>query len=216
MRHRTCFLLHGILTSLAVVTHLLDIVPTRYIGLRRETSSIRVLTHSHHVRRDDPLESIGIHLIEPTSNLSRIVSPEECKVPDNHESLDMMRVILHLDTFYYSINTIHGRDSSLIFFASIIPPTFWEFYSLIESILGIDIIIVGEIKLSHILSPSKYLSDESFLWSKWHMPAENSLYNFLGVEKSVIHRRRDIRVMDEHIILIHRIFESPEIFWMIL
>lgn len=104
----------------------------------------------------------------------------------------MMRVILLLYAFYDRIDTVHRCYSSHIFLATITPPTLWEFFSLIESILDIDIVIVGEIELSHILTPAEDLSEKSFLRREGHMPAEDSIEDFLWMEESEIHRRRDI------------------------
>ncbi len=93
----------------------------------------------------------------------------------------------------------------------IIPPAFWKFFSMIQHILSIDIIVMIEIELPHILSPSEDLSDESLHARKWGMPSESGFDDFEWREKSKIDRRREHRVMYSHILLIHRIFESAEV-----
>ena len=179
MSHRAGFFLHWVLTTVTIITHLLYIVPTGDIGLGREATSVTILTHPHDIGRDHPLEGISIHLIEPPRHLEWMIASQKRIIPDDHESLDMVWIVMLLDSTEYRINTIHSRDSSFNWLSIIAPPILWDFLLLLEAILRIDIIIIIEIELSHILSPTEDLSHESLLRRERHMPTKNSLDDFL-------------------------------------
>jgi hypothetical protein len=87
---------------------------------------------------------------------------------------------------------------------------------MIESIVRVDIIIIEEIELAHILTPTYDLPHQSFLRSKGHIMSEDSLDHFHGMKESKIHCRGKIRMMNKYIILIHSIFEPPKITGVIL
>jgi hypothetical protein len=60
------------------------------------------------------------------------MSHEECIVPDDHESFDMMRIVLILDSCHDCIYTIESCDLSLIFCSAIVPPLRREWNMMIE------------------------------------------------------------------------------------
>lgn len=123
----------------------------------------------------------------------------------------MMGVVLILDSSHDCIYAIESCDLSLIFCSAIVPPTLWKWSMMIECILRVDIIIIVEIELSHILSPPEYLPDESLDTRQWSMPSDRSIDDLRWMQYPKIDRRREHRVMDPHIILIHRILESAEV-----
>lgn len=172
MSHGASFVFNRILALFAIVTHLLYIAPSWDIRLRRESPSVTILTHSKDIRWYHPLECIGIHLPEPSIHIMRMISPEEGIIPDDHESLDVVWVVLWLDSSEYRIYAVHSRDISLILPSPIVPPSRWKWVCVIECILTIERVIVVEIELPHILSPSEDLPDESFYTRKWCMPSE--------------------------------------------
>jgi hypothetical protein len=127
-----------------------------------------------------------------------------------------MRIVLILDSSHDCIYTVETCDLSLIFISAIVPPFLWEFCLMIEYILTVDIVIVGKIELSHIFTPPEDLPDESLDTTEWCMPSHRRLNDLRRVQYTKIDRGREHRVMDSHIILIHRILESPEILIVIL
>ena len=82
---------------------------------------------------------------------------------------------------------------------------------MVKNILGVNVIIVKKIKLPHVFSPSKNLSDKSFYTRKWSMISKCSFNDLKRGKKSEIDRRREHRMVNSDIILIHRIFQASEI-----
>lgn len=87
---------------------------------------------------------------------------------------------------------------------------------MIQYILSIDIIIIVEIKLPHIFTPTKYLSNKSLFTRHWHIYNQSRINHFKRGENSKVYSSRKERMMNPHIILVHSIFEFPKIRKMIL
>ena len=68
----------------------------------------------------------------------RIISSKECVIPDDHESLDMVRVVLRLDSVEDRIYTVQGSDISPYILPMIVPPGLWKELMMIERILSIE------------------------------------------------------------------------------
>lgn len=113
----------------------------------------------------------------------RIISSQEGKVSDNHQPLDMMRVVICLNFFKNSINTIHSFTS-----IAYIPKVPRKFFFKSEEIFCIYRLFIKRKILIHIFSPSKYLPDKSFFVIYLSIGIFYFFDNFKRGEKSKIYR----------------------------
>lgn len=85
-------------TVLKKVRHLIDIVGTRDIASGRKVLAIQHLVHPQHIRRYHPLKCVHIHLPKPLIHIVKIISHQQTKITNHHESSNMVTVTVQ--TYY--------------------------------------------------------------------------------------------------------------------
>ena len=113
--HRTCFGsgfdLGIIETTFAVIRHIVDIIGTRDIRFGSEISPISKLRHTEYIWCHNSFKSIRIHLPKPLIDIMRIISHQESKVSDDHQSRDMITITRIFYRCKDMIDTIHLERS---------------------------------------------------------------------------------------------------------
>ena len=148
------FVLSTVMATAAIGAHFFDVLCAAHVWLRAYNASICKLAHSTCVRDFHPLQGIDVNAQIPSVNRIGMNACEQGEIACDHQTLDVMSV----GVFERLVNRM--REAFHLGFSC--PKPRWERLLVVEEIQGFVSRHLRPIHASHVLSPTQYLTNESF------------------------------------------------------